>query len=98
MSKISFRPRLLFLEHEVDGQDEEDKTDQVIESELLRLEDRKAENHKDSKCNHLLNHLQLHQREWSAGTDESHSVCRYLKAVLEESDYPADGYHSDKWK
>ena len=55
--KSSFRPRLLFLEHKVDRQDQKDEPDKVIESELLVLEDRQAEDDKDGEGYHLLNDL-----------------------------------------
>ena len=96
--KSSFRPRLLFLEHKVNRQDQKDKTDKVIESELLVLEDRQAEDDKDCEGYHLLNDLKLHERERTASPHESHPVGRYLKTVFKECYDPAYRYHTYKWK
>lgn len=96
--KLNVYALLLFLEHKVNRQDQKDKTDKVIESELLVLEDRQAEDDKDGKGYHLLNDLQLHERERSASSHESHSIGWYLKTVFKECYDPAYRYHTDKRK
>ena len=70
----------------------------MIESELLVLEDRQTEDDKDCEGYHLLDDLQLHEREGTTCADKSHSVGWYLKTVFKECYDPAYRYHTDKWK
>ena len=72
----------LFLEHKVNRQDQKNKAYKVIESELLVLEDRQTEDDKDSEGYHLLDDLQLHEREGTTCTDKSHSVGWHLKTIF----------------
>ena len=96
--KLNVYALLLFLEHKVNRQDQKDKAYKVIESELLVLEDCQAEDDKDGEGYHLLDDLQLHEREGTTCADKSHSVGWYLKTVFKECYDPAYRYHTDKWK
>ena len=49
-----------------------------------------TESHEYDKRNNLLYYFQLYQIERSAILPESHTVCRYLKTILEESQKPAE--------
>ena len=54
----------------------------------LSLEHQGHHQGEDSKRNHLLDDLQLHEVERTAVLYESYSVCGYLCAVFEEGHSP----------
>ena len=52
------------------------------------MESDRREDDEHHERDHFLYHLELHQAEGPAVTDESDAVSRHLEAVLEESDTP----------
>ena len=54
----------------------------------LHIKGYHREEDKHHQCNHLLQNLQLHEREWSAIALKANAIGRHLQAVLEERNAP----------
>jgi len=74
------------LENNKDGDDNQQKTDQIIPSEIF-LQIKYGKNGKHNKRDNLLNGFELCDRELV----RANSVCGNLKTILDKSDKPA--YH-----
>ena len=79
----------LLLEDEVDGEDQADESRQMVPAQRFVSEDQQGEDREDGQRNHLLDHLQLEEREGASVVDEADAVGRHLAAVFEEGDAPA---------
>ena len=79
-------------EDEVDRQHETEESGNVVPLERFVFAEEQHEGGEDDKCDRLLYHFQLPQRERSAVLDAAQTVGRNLKAVFEQGDAPAQQY------
>ena len=87
------RDIFLFLEYEIDCQDETAECCKVVPFQF-HLEGYDREYGEHNKRDNLLDDLELHDIERSPTLAEAKTVGRYLKAVFEKCYSPAEGYHS----
>lgn len=85
--KKSFR---LFFKDEINGQDKEHKTNQVVPPERFIFEKQQRKSNKNHQRNNLLNNLKLNQRKRATIRFEPDSVGRNLQQVLKKSNTPTD--------
>ena len=62
----------------------------MVHSEGFGLENQQGEQYENGDGDHLLNHFQLNQRKGSAVAGIADPVGRYLEAILEKGNSPAD--------
>lgn len=62
------------------------------------FEEQVAEDDEYGECDHFLDDLKLHEREWTSIFFESDAVGRDLKNILEQGDAPAEQDDSDEWE
>ena len=86
----------LRLEDEIDGQDEEDETDQMVEAHRLRPEQHHREDSEHKQGYGLLDHLQLPQGERTAIIDKARPVSRNHKTVFDARHQPTQ--QDDHWQ
>lgn len=66
----------------------------MVPLERLSLKEDARHHGEDHETYALLNYFQLHEREGPSVAFESYSVCRYLAAIFQEGDAPAEGYYA----
>ena len=76
----------LFHKHQIDCGDKEEKSQNMIPPDL-NMKRHHAKHHKHHKSDHLLHHLQLYQRKWSAVAFKTYPIRRHLKTILKQC-YP----------
>lgn len=79
----------LFLEDEIDGEYQKDKSDQVIHAEGFCFEKYQRENYEDYKRYHFLNYFELDQRKRSSIIFEPDPVGRDLYQIFKKKQYPS---------
>ena len=83
-------PVILLQKAEEDRGDKAEEGDDVVPLDGLVLEDKGADNGEDEEGDALLNHLELHKAERTAGDIASDAVGRNHCAVLEKGDGPGN--------
>lgn len=101
------RPRTVFVtgslpgllaEDEIDGQDDAEKSGQVVPAQRVRLHEDQREEGEYRERDHLLDDLQLPDREGTSEFGRTEAVGRYLETVFEQGDAPAqehDGHQAE---
>ena len=64
----------------------------------LTLKCGRTEDDENNQGDDLLNHLELHQTEWPAIVTKANAVSRHLKAILKQSQEPAEQDDTEQWQ
>ena len=80
-------------ENEIDRQDQQAESDEVVVGEGLVLEEEEHEYGEDGERQELLDDLELPEVEGAAVVDEPDAVGRHHETVLNERDAPAEENH-----
>ena len=78
----------LFLENQPDRRHKKGSSQQMVPSQRFMLEEEEGESGEDHEGDHLLQHLELHQRERPSVQVAANSIRRDLKHIFEEGNAP----------
>lgn len=87
---------MLFLEYEVNRQDQQGEADEMVVGERLVLEEQQHEKGEDRQRQELLDHLELPKVERASVVEEADPVGRHHEAILDKGDAPAE--QDDQWQ
>lgn len=87
--------RSLFLENEIDGQNQEHEGDGMVPAERFGFEKEQGEESENAERDDLLDDFELEEREWASVFPESDPVGRNQQNVFEEGDTPAEQDHAE---
>lgn len=79
---------ILFHKDTIDGEDEADRSGEMVLVKGFVLEEKQGEAGKDDQGDNLLNDLELHEGKGPSVLVKANAVGRYLKAIFEEGDSP----------
>ena len=84
----------LFHKHKINSCNQANKCCQMVPVQCFSLKENSGKNSKYNQSNHLLNHFQLHQREWTAIPDKADTIRRYLTRIFKKCNNPTKGNHT----
>ena len=89
-------PHLRFHKDKIDSPHQAERCRSVVPVQLFVLKDEVGNDGKYHQGDALLDHLQLHQVEWSTVIHKADTVGRHLTAVLEKGNHPRESNHQIK--
>jgi hypothetical protein len=87
----------LFHEYKIDSKNHADECREVVPVESLIAEEVGGEDGEHCQGDDFLNHLELHQREWTAIALESYAVGGYHEEIFKQGNAPREKDDQYQW-